>query len=209
MKSPKIHQKSMTNQSKIYARKKPKNLCQNGSKIVEHLSKNLSKADLGPLILGFRAFWNDAKKSIFLGTSPVAKKNEKSALGWPRGVPAVKTDEWQTTFWGSGPQGGLTRDQKLDTRNKKQGQKAKRPMVKGKVGSWKGKQAISKDLTGPRARGPANFGREAAQEIDFERKKEPKGTNNEPGGPEWNQTRAKISQQSCLFVCPFVSGWGE
>ena len=53
-------------------------------KIIENLSKNRSGADLGPLIVGFLAFWSDAKKSRFVDASlngqKVRKIGPRSAL---------------------------------------------------------------------------------------------------------------------------------
>ena len=72
-------------------------------KIIENWSKNRSGADLGPLIVGFLAFWSDAKKSRFFDTSPVGQKSGKSdkQAAW-----RASRCERGTTFWDLGPQGG-------------------------------------------------------------------------------------------------------
>ena len=103
-------------------------------KINEHLSKTRSRADLGPLILGFLAFWSDAKKTLIFHTSPNAPKIRKIA---PRSGLGRLCCELRTTSWGSGPQGGHARDKILGTRYKVQrykGTNASWPV--GKRESW-------------------------------------------------------------------------
>ena len=70
----KIDPKSMPQKSwKIDAKMAPK--------IIENWSKNRPGADLGPLILGFWAFWHDDKKSRIFGTPLVGQKIGKFAQG--------------------------------------------------------------------------------------------------------------------------------
>ena len=99
-------------------------------KINENWSKNRSGADLGPLIVGFLAFWSDAKKSRIFDASPVGQKSGKSdkQAAW-----RAPRRERGTTFWELGPWGGAlfargsykqrakeTRNMKQETRNEKQ-----------------------------------------------------------------------------------------
>ena len=74
-----MDEKSMNNPCKIDAQKLQKINVEIAPQILENLSKNRSGADLGPLILGFFAFWHDAKRSRFFGTSLEAQKIGKLA----------------------------------------------------------------------------------------------------------------------------------
>ena len=138
------------------------NRCQNGSQNHENLSKNRSRADLGSLILGFLAFWHEAKRSRIFGTSLVAQKIRKSVPGAASGSLCRERGTNETLLSGIWVPRAATRATKHEgTRlvaRGRTGQKERRP-----AGTWKegnvgtesrpeGKEEGSNTPVGPKAR---------------------------------------------------------
>ena len=76
-------------------------------KIVEKISKNQSGADLGPLIVGFLAFWSDAKKSRFFEACQNVQKVRK--IGPRSAREPIQGERPEPQWWiigSQGPQGG-------------------------------------------------------------------------------------------------------
>ena len=87
--------------------------------------------DFWHLIVDFLVFLSSVKKRWNFEVASEGQKIGKVYQSVAQRSPGCQRP---VTFGRWGPQGGPARDQKLDTRNKKLGYKAKRPLEKGKVG---------------------------------------------------------------------------
>ena len=132
-------------------------------KMLENWSKNRPGADLGPLILGFLAFWHDAKNSRIFGTPLVAPKIGK--IGPRSGQEASFPQRRVAGLSPTVPFSGIWAPGRPRVREaKSQKPKAKGYWHKGtRVQGYKGtrlqkrEQGFFKGSNTPKAKGLANF----------------------------------------------------